>query len=97
MSQATTMAAQPAAGAAAIAEAIKAFGAIVRVEPEEFLNILARTEAPLVVYSPQKFMTRHKYLTSYKGLIFFTRTKSWLELDDQTEVVTAKSIWVPSM
>ena len=96
MSQIGTLGAVGAAAAAAIANAIKASGAIVRVEPEEFLTILGRTEAPLVVYSPKKFLTPHKYLTSYKGLIFFTRTKNWLELAEGIEVVTAKTIWVPS-
>ena len=74
----------------------QASGAIVRVEPEEFLSILGRTEAPLVVYSAKKFLTPHKYLTSYKGLIFYTRSKDWLVLAEGIEVVTAKTIWVPS-
>ena len=39
------------AAAAAIAQAIKASGAIVRVEPEDFEQILRRTDRPLVVCS----------------------------------------------
>jgi len=61
--------------AAAMANAIKAMGAIVVVEPQVFLDILQRTEKPLVVHSPAGFMTKYKYLTSYKGLTFFTKSK----------------------
>ena len=91
----TTVVSGAAAAHAAMAQAIKASGAIVRVEPEEFLAILERSESPLVVYAPKKFFAPHKYITSYKGLTFFTRSKDWLELDPACEVVTAKTIWVP--
>lgn len=91
-----TGASTAAAGAhVAIAQAIKASGAIVRVAPGEFLTLLGRTENPLVVYSPKKFLSPHKYLTSYKGLTFFTKTKKWLELDPACEVITANTIWIP--
>ncbi|MHC4489592.1 MAG: hypothetical protein ACYSW7_10530 [Planctomycetota bacterium] len=39
------------AGAAAIAQAIKASGAIIRVEPTDFMTILKRAQNPLVVCS----------------------------------------------
>ena len=90
-----TAASGAAAAHAAIAQAIKASGAIVRIEPQEFLALLTRTDSPLVVYSPKKFLSPHKYLTSYKGLTFFTKTKRWLELDPACEVITANTIWVP--
>lgn len=38
-----------AAAAAAVSNAIKASGAIVRVEPYDFLNILAKNADPIVV------------------------------------------------
>lgn len=57
--------------AAAIAQAIKASGAIVRVEPTDFMTILDKVEKPLVVHSVSKYLsTKYHYLTSYKGLIF---------------------------
>lgn len=60
------------AAAAAIANAIKASGAIVRVESETFAGILRKVAQPLIVYSPPGFLSRHhQYLTSYKGLTFF--------------------------
>ena len=87
-----------AAGAAAvIAEALKAMGAIVCVEPQEFLAILERAEKPLVVHSPGGLLTKQKYLTSYKGLVFFTKSNEALLIPASVEMVTAKKIWVPQM
>jgi hypothetical protein len=82
---------------AVIANAIKASGAIVRVEPQEFLNILGKVKEPLVVHSPAGFLTQHKYLTSYKGLVFFARSKEQLVIPASTEIVSAKKIWIPEM
>ncbi len=81
----------------AMADAIKASGAIVRVEPGDFEAILERTEAPLVVIAQGGvFKTKYHYLTSYKGLIFYTRTPVPLALPSKTELINAKKIWVPS-
>ena len=85
-----------AAGGAAIAQAIKASGAIVRVEPTDFMTILQRAGNPLVVCSQSKFFSiKYHYLTAYKGLIFYTKTKTSLTLRLETEVITAKNIWIP--
>ncbi len=62
-----------AGAAAAIAVALKAMGPIICVEPQDFLGILEKAEKPLVVQSPSGLMTKYKYLTSYKGLTFFTK------------------------
>ena len=62
-----------AARAAAIAQAIKASGAIVQVEPDDFLTILSKTDKPLAVMATGGLMkTNYQYLTAYKGLIFLT-------------------------
>ena len=85
-----------AAAAAAIAQAIKASGAIVNVEPEEFLRILQRTQTPLVIHAVGGFFsTNYRYLTSYKGLAFFTKSPDPLDLPNGSEVVLAKKIWIP--
>ena len=85
-----------AAAAAAIAQAIKASGVIVNVKPPDFQTVLARMENPLVVISEEKiFRTTYKYLTSYKGIAFFTKSKEPLQIDSRSEIVCAKSIWVP--
>ncbi|HPU01781.1 MAG: hypothetical protein GX890_06260 [Firmicutes bacterium] len=85
-----------AAAAAAIAQAIKASGAIVRVLPEDFRRIVDKVEQPLVVVSVGRFLgTTYHYLTSYKGLIFYTRSREQLLLKGSTEYVHARSIYIP--
>jgi hypothetical protein len=84
------------AAAAAIRKAIKASGVIVRVDATEFSNILEEIDQPLVVYSPPRlFLRQHQYLTSYKGLAFFTRSSDQIDLPRNVEVVVAKSLWMP--
>lgn len=85
-----------AAGAAAIAQAIKASGTIVKVEPGEFERILARQPGLLVVTARGGFFsTNHQYLTSYKGLAFFSQSATPLSLPSSHEVVVAQKIWMP--
>ena len=87
---------EAAAHAAAIANAIKASGVLVRVAPEEFLKILHRQDEPLVVQAPAGFLQRGwGYLTSYKGLAFFAKSREPLLLSGRTLLVTAKSINIP--
>jgi len=84
------------AAAAAIANAIKASGAIVSVEPADFAGLLARTENPLVVVAPAGwFGSRLKYLTSYKGLVFFTKSVEPISLPPGAELIKAGKIWIP--
>ncbi len=79
-----------------IAQAIKASGAIVSVEPNEFMTILGRGDFPLVVCSQSKFLsTKYHYLTSYKGLIFYTKSSTPLMLRPSAELIHAKKIWIP--
>ncbi len=85
-----------AAAAAAIARAIKASGAIVRTEPQDFLTILSRTRNPLVVMAKGGFLkANYQYLTSYKGLFFFTKSPTMLVLPGDVELVAANQIWIP--
>jgi hypothetical protein len=84
-----------AGAAAATANAIKASGVIVRVEPREFIRIIEKQDAPLVVYAAAGFFTSHRYLVSYKGLAFFTKSPEILQLPGSCELVTAKTIWIP--
>ncbi len=82
---------------AAIANAIKATGPIVHLEPQDFVDILAKVAEPLVVYSPAGFLTKHKYLTSYKGLTFFTASKELVPIPESVQIIHAKKIWIPDM
>ena len=83
---------------AAIANAIKATGVVVRLEPREWLSILKRTENPLVVIAEGgMFKTKYQYLTSYRGLAFFTKSPTALVLPGRTDVITAKSMSIPDV
>lgn len=89
-------AAGAAAAAAARIQATKASGVIVRVEPDEFFRIVGRQQEPLVVYATGGFFsTNYQYLTSYKGLAFFTKSSSPLILPASCEIIMAGAIWVP--
>ena len=85
-----------AAHAAAIAQAIKASGAIVSVEPDVFIKLVSRVEKPLVVTAPGgTFRKNYQYLTAYKGLFFYTKAPALLMLPGSTEVIAAEKIWIP--
>ena len=85
-----------AAAAAAHSQAVKASGVIVKVAPEDFLNILQRQDQPLVVHATGGFFsTYHRYLSSYKGLAFFTQSPTELSLPKGCEIIQAQKIWVP--
>lgn len=87
-----------AAHAAAMINAIKAVGTIVRVEPQEFMKVLNKSEQPLVVHGIGGFWKKkHQYLTNYRGLNFFTESIDPLQLSYKVEVIEAKTIWVPNM
>ena len=89
-------AAGAAAVAAAIANAIKASGVIVRVKASDFQSILGRAQNPLVVYTRGGlFSTNHQYLTSYKGLAFYTKSVDPVTLPPGSELVVANKIWLP--
>jgi hypothetical protein len=86
-----------AAAAAAIAQAIKASGALVRIDPEGFKTLVQRSREPLVVIAEGGFFSKKfQYLMGYKGLIFFTSSKEQIGLPSSAEVVSAKTIWMPS-
>jgi hypothetical protein len=79
-----------------IANAVKASGTVVRIQPAEFLKILKKIESPLIVYAEGGLIsTNHQYLVSYKGFAFYTRANDQIELPRNTEVVVAEKIWIP--
>lgn len=60
------------------------------------MEILRKQQAPLVVHATGGFFsTNYQYLTSYKGLAFFTKSAMPIDLPKGSEVVEAKQIWVP--
>ena len=82
---------------AAIANAVKASGVLIRVESEDFDKIMAKNGEGLVVYTTGGvFSKNHQYLTSYKGLTFYTKTSAPLSLPSRCEIIHAKRIWIPA-
>jgi len=86
-----------AAQAGVIANAIKASGAIIQIEPNEFMNVLQRSEAPLVVFAAAGMFRKNQYLTAYKGLVFHAKAATPLALSANVELIQAKKVWIPSM
>jgi len=90
-----------AAGAAAahagvIGRAIKASGAIVKVKPEQFQLIANKCDNPLIVTATGGIFKKHfKYLTSYKGLIFYTQSVNPLQFPYKAEIINSDKIWLP--
>jgi len=85
-----------AAAAAALAKATKASGAIVKMEPDAFQRIVGKAEEPLIVRAQGGWRTKHyKYITSYKGLFFFTKSPVELTFSSRAELISAEKIWVP--
>jgi hypothetical protein len=87
-----------AAGAAqaAIAQAIKASGTLVRVEPHDFMAVLRRMESPLVIVAEGGVFRKHlRYTTSYRGFVFLTKVPEQLELPRHCETILAREIWIP--
>ena len=79
-----------------IANAIKASGTLIRIEPAEFAKILKKIESPLVIYTEGGVIsTNYQYLVSYKGFAFYTKADEQIELPRNTEVIIADKIWIP--
>jgi len=85
-----------AAHAAAVANAIKSSGVVVKMEPRDFLTMLNRADDPVVVVGQGGVFRKHfQYLTSYKGLAFFTKSETALMLPSRADIVQAKTVSVP--
>lgn len=85
-----------AAVTAAIANAIKASGVLVKVKSEEFMKIISKSQNPLVVIAGPAFLSSsYKYLTGYKGLAFYTKSDKPLHLPGDAEIINSKKIHIP--
>ena len=86
-----------AAAAVAVAQAIKASGAIIKMEAKEFQKILSKAKNPVVAVSHHGWPSKkYHYLVSYGGLFFYTKSAEALMLPSGAEVIAAEKIWVPS-
>jgi hypothetical protein len=82
--------------AATIAQAIKASGVFVNLEPDDFMTLLDRIDEPLVVMAwGGVFNKNYQYLVGHKGLAFYTKAAEKLPLPPKAELMTAKRIWIP--
>jgi len=85
------------AAAVAAANAVKASGAIVRIESKDFQSIVTKSEKPLVIISEFTFFGKYyRYLTGYKGFVFYTKSRIPLDFGSNVELMTARSIWIPN-
>lgn len=82
--------------AGAVVQAIKGSGAMVNLAPNDFIALVSRCSSPLVVMAKGKFSTtKFQYLTSYKGIAFFTKSPSPLDLPMDAERIVAEKMWLP--
>ena len=82
--------------AAVVMQAVRASGVVVQMSPQDFLTILGKSERPLVVAAPGRFLApKYQYLTGYKGLAFYTGSREALRLPQNIELIEARSIWIP--
>ncbi len=86
-----------AARASAIAQAIKASGAIVSLSPDDFLYIVSKTPRSIVITATGgMFRQNYQYMTSYKGFVFFAKSSTPLPLPPDAEIIAANKIWIPA-
>ena len=88
-----------AAAHAAMVQATKASGVIVRVDEAAFLTLVDMNPEPVVVSAPHNIFLgkkRIRYMTSYRGLAFVTESKGELIISDHADRVMAQKIWLPS-
>jgi hypothetical protein len=68
-------------------------GTGVRVKSEDFLHIIEKSQDPLVIITAEGFFTKiYKYVTAYKGFVFFTESLDRFEFGGNVEVIQAQSI-----
>ncbi|MBX2899626.1 MAG: hypothetical protein KF775_08245 [Cyclobacteriaceae bacterium] len=79
-------------------QALKMNGVFVRLAPEDFQNLLNRNEGLAVVTASVTFLgTTFTYLTAYKGLVFYCKSKQQLSVSSRHETILAQSVSLPVM
>ena len=82
------------AAAANKANAIHTSGAVAWLDPDEFQRALGQAEGSLVLHSERgRSKTRHEYLASHRGLLFYTKAHRALRLPEGCQELAVKSIW----
>jgi len=82
------MGAASGAAAVAAANAVKAMGSIVQLEPDDFQRLVQRIDDPLVGYAESSFFgTRYQYVTGHRGLVFYAKSREPLRLGAKAEII----------
>ncbi len=77
-------------------QATKMNGVFVKFQPEDFQNLLNRNEGLAVVTTSTSFFgTTFTYVTSYKGLVFYCKSKHQLSIASRHETIQAQSVSLP--
>jgi hypothetical protein len=81
--------------AATTLSGLRATGPVVQVEPRVFSSLLTRQPNGLVVVAVGGALRPHKYLFSYRGLLFTTSSRTQLELPRAMEAIQVKRLHLP--
>lgn len=83
-------------GGTAATQARNASGAIVHVEPALFQKLPGKSRNSLVVLATGVFFHEKLRILHYiRGLFYYTNSPKQLQFSGDTEVMHAKSTWVP--
>lgn len=87
-----------AAAQAAIQQAIKASGTIVKIDASDFTRLISKMDDGLVIESVIRFFSieTYKYSTAYKGFVFYCKSSDSISIPSRLEKINAKHIWVPN-
>lgn len=92
-----------AAGAIAVADALiaqakRAIGAIVELNPDDFQKIINDEEKPFIVVSRGGFIRKYyQYFAGCNGLVFYARPIDTIQFKSSTKVIEAKKITIPDL
>ena len=76
--------------------ATRATGVIVHVDAGDFQALIKRAVEPMILVARGGVFKKHyQYMTTYKGLAFFTRSDRPLEFAGRHEKIMVKKLWIP--
>jgi len=68
----------------------------VKVDQQTFETVLEKSENPLVLIAPAGFIrSLYRYVTSYKGIVFYLQTDKALNFNEKVECIYIKKIEMP--
>jgi hypothetical protein len=78
--------------------ALKMNGVFAKLDAKDFLKLINEKDNLLIVISETGLFTnQYLYLTSYKGFIFYTKSKEQLPLPTKHEKMQSQSVSLPIM